>query len=149
MGDRIAIALFCVVILAALPGVVIWAIGPVPTEVVGLVVWTISIELIVLVGLPALVMWAASRFIGRRTAIAIGMIAAAFVLYMMVASYWTCQAPPIFVPSGGSTWEAAIFPCDAPAGVLIHLFIWGIGPTAVAMLLALAFFHYVKFRRYQ
>ena len=120
-----------------------------PPEILEMVVVTVAVELAILVGLPVLLMWIVNRFIGRKPAIGIGLIAAAAVLYLIVDTYWACKAPPIFVPSGGSTGEATIFPCDAPVGGLIHLFIWGIGPIAVALLVAVTIFHWVKFQRYQ
>ena len=110
---------------------------------------TAAMELAVLVGLPALLMWIVNRFLGRKPAIAIGFIAAAFVLYLIIDTYWACKAPPIFLPSPDGESEAATFPCDAPAGAFIYFFIWIIGPIAVALLLALTLFHYLKLRRYQ
>jgi multisubunit Na+/H+ antiporter MnhC subunit len=98
-----------------------------------------AICLAILVGIPVLLMWIVNRFIGRRTAIALGLITAALVLYLISDTYRVCTAPPIY--------EAANFPCDAPGGAFIHLFIWIVGPIAVSLLLAATIFHYVNFRR--
>jgi hypothetical protein len=108
-------------------------------------IWVVAVELAFLVGLPVLLMWIADRFMGRKPAIVIGLIATAFVAYAILNTYITCRAPPDFVASGG----AALYNCDGAGGGIAYFFVWGTGPVALALLAAATVYHWAKFQRYQ
>jgi hypothetical protein len=109
----------------------------------------VAIELAFFVGLPALLMWFLNRFIGRKPAIAIGLIATALVTYAILDTSIACSAPPFFGLSGGSTDQESVYNCDGAGGGIAYLFMWGTGPIAVALLVAVTVFHWIKFQRYQ
>jgi hypothetical protein len=122
---------------------------PARADMLALLGLMMAIEMAMLVGLPALLMWVADRFFGRRAAIAVGLAATALVVYLIIHTYRVCSMPPVMMPSGGSTGEAAHFNCDGFGGFLAYFFIWCSGPVEVALLLGLTAYHYVKFRRHQ
>lgn len=108
-----------------------------------------AIMVMIFVGLIVLLMWIVGRFIRREAAMAIGVLAIAFVVYFVVNEYRVCSAEPIFVdPEPGSGGAgSSIFPCDAPSGIISYLFIWYTGPITVALLLAATSFQYWQLRR--
>jgi hypothetical protein len=122
---------------------------PIPAEIAVLVAATVAVQLAFFVGLPVLLMWGANWLFGRKVAIAFGLLAAVFAIYAIIERHRFCSTPPVMVPSSDGASEAAIFNCDGPMGALDYLFIWRTGPFAVALLLAVTIFHYVKLRRHQ
>jgi hypothetical protein len=117
------------------------------TVYLAMVATGVAVELAFFVGLPVLLMWGANRLFGRKAAIAIGLLAAGFAIYAVIDRHMLCSTPPIILPSPDGTSEAATFKCDGPMGALDYLFIRRTGPFAVALLLAVTVFHYVKFLR--
>jgi hypothetical protein len=108
----------------------------------------IAIYIVIYAGIPALVMWIASRLIGPRTAMAIGFLAGAFVFYEIADMHRVCSAEPVIRPSrtpGGLGF--ADLECDSLVGATYHMFIWYAGPISVALLIAATFFQYREFRR--
>ena len=104
------------------------------------VIEVIAFQIVINAGIPVLVMWIVGRLIGLRTAMAIGFLAAAFVLYMIVAVYQDCKAPPI-CPDGDGQGPCH-FPCDAPLGWMLHTFVRYGGPISAAFLMLATFFQY-------
>jgi hypothetical protein len=109
------------------------------------VIEVIAFDIVIHAGIPILVMWIAGRLFGPRTAMAVGLLAAAFVLYMIVGIYQHCNAEPICYPPGNM--ENCTFPCDAPVGWMLHTFVRYGGPISVALLVAATSFQYWQFRR--
>ena len=96
-------------------------------------------------GIPVLVMWIAGRLIGPRTAMAIGVLATAFVLYVTVSIYQICKVPPI-CPDGDGQGPCH-FPCDAPIGWILHTFVRYGGPISAAFLILATLFQYRQLLR--
>lgn len=101
-----------------------------------------TIDIIIYAGVPVLVMWVVGRFLRRRIAMAVGFLAIAFDVYMIVGLYNDCNAPPI-CPDGPGPCH---FLCDAPYAGIFDIFIRYGGPISVALLLAAIFFQYRQFR---
>ena len=107
----------------------------------------IAFDIVIHAGVPILVVWIAGRLIGLRTAITIGLLAAAFDLYMIVGIYQDCNAPPICSGPYGNSMGSCTFPCDAPIGWMLHTFVRYGGPISVALLIAATFLQYRQLRR--
>ena len=114
-----------------------------------LMFFAISIAVGVLfVGVPLLLMWAVGRFIRREAAIGIGFLAIAYFVYLIVDMHWICSAEPIIRPgSDPESMGAADFACDAPGGIFNYLFIWGVGPLQVAILMVATSMQYRQLLR--
>jgi len=105
-----------------------------------------TIDIVIYAGVPVLVMWLVGRFIGRRTAIVIGFLMMAAVVFLIVALHRTCSAPPI-CPDGIMDEVACHFPCDAPYAGILGNFVRYSGPISVALILAAILLQYWQFRR--
>ena len=81
----------------------------------------------------SLMMRLATRFLGQKAAVVIGIIAICFIIYLIVDLVISCRAEPIYIPpeEGVGGEEMMIFPCDAPVGMFVNFWIDIAGPLTV------------------
>ena len=93
-------------------------------------------------GPPFLVMLIAAQLGRRRTAVAIGLLGTALILYATIDTYMVCNAP-----ISAEAMENDETPCDLAFGFLPRIFIWFGGPIAAALLLWSTYSQYLRLRR--
>ena len=100
----------------------------------------------ILAGVPVLVMWIVGRFVKRWAAMAVGVLAMAAIIFLVVDSYLICGARPIIGPQSEGVPHIE---CDGPGGAISYLLIWIIGPVSGALVLAATLFQYRQLLRYR
>ncbi|MCP4183474.1 MAG: hypothetical protein GY761_09165 [Hyphomicrobiales bacterium] len=91
-------------------------------------------------------MYLTSRFLHRNVAIAVGVSATLFVLYLIIDQATACNAEPEYIPPapGEEGVGTMIFACDSIGGAIAYSFIYMIGPITVALCPALVWRFWLK-----
>jgi hypothetical protein len=96
----------------------------------------------ILAGPPFLLMLVAAQLGKRRTAVAIGLLGTALILYATIETYVACNAP-----MSAEAMENDETPCsDLTFGFLPRILIWFAGPIAAALLLWSTYSQYLRLR---
>jgi hypothetical protein len=101
------------------------------------------------VGLVALVMWLAGRFVSAWLALGIGIFAVLVLGYGSADIFYTCGAEPVYVPpKPGDPVEGTVkFACDGPMGLIDYFNAAIICPIAIVAIGLLTFRFYKKSMR--
>jgi hypothetical protein len=93
----------------------------------------------IFLGIVAILMWAADRWLGKWVATLTGGAAVAYIGYSIVSGMIYCAAEPVYIPPTDAEAAAGIegamhFNCDSAGGVFDRLYLYFVAPMVMIAL---------------